>query len=58
MHLKNEVAVDDVTAVETWCCVWHFLCDQGSEATLRELWKKTLSQCEQQYFVNFVAHIL
>jgi hypothetical protein len=38
-------------------CVWHFLCDLVSETALHELWKKTLSQCEQQYFVSFVAHI-
>jgi hypothetical protein len=38
-------------------CVGHFLRDLGSEAALHDLLKKTLSQCEQQYFVNFVAHI-
>jgi hypothetical protein len=38
-------------------CVWHFLCDLGGEAALHELRKKTLSQCKQQYFVNFVARV-
>lgn len=39
-------------------CLWHFLCDLGSECVLCELWKNTLSQSEHSYFDQFVAHML
>jgi hypothetical protein len=56
--LKNDVAVGDVTAVDTWGFVFGAFYVILAVSLCCMSYGRKHSQCEHQYFDHFVAHIL